>query len=111
MKKYYIELKAPLYIYEALQKFVKKAKARLHMPAHKGRALPILQDSFLDCTELSYTDCLECPTDCILQAEQDIATIFQAKKSYLLTDGATCGIFVMVYTAKVLGGKIAIARN
>ncbi len=100
-----------LHIFTALQKYVKKTKARLHMPGHKGRYLPILQDSFLDCTELSYTDCLECPTDCILEAERDIANIFHAQKSFLLTDGATCGIFVMINVVKELGGKLVIARN
>ena len=100
-----------LHIYSALQKYVQKTKARLHMPGHKGKSLPILEDSFLDCTELSYTDCLECPTDCILQAEKDIANIFNAQRSFLLTDGATCGIFVMVNVVKELGGKLVIARN
>lgn len=100
-----------LHIYSALKQFEKQDTIRFHMPGHKGKNLVILQDSSLDCTELSITDCLESPTDCILQAEEDIAKIFEAKKSFLLTDGATCGIFVMLYAIKTLGGKVAIVRN
>ena len=101
----------PLHIYSAMQQFAKMAKVRMHMPAHKGRGLPIVKDSFLDCTELSLTDCLECPTSSILQAEADIASIFEAEKSFIVTDGATCGIFALVYAVKMRGSKLVIARN
>ena len=37
--------------------------------------------------------------------------LFGAKRSHLLTDGSTAGVYAMLYAAKKRGGKIAIARN
>ena len=66
-----------------------------HMPGHKR--------SGDDITELSYSDCLLSPDGVIAAAERDVASILGAKRSFLLTDGSTSGIFAMLYALKIKG--------
>jgi len=71
-----------------------------HTPGHKiGK---------WDLTELSFSDNLSAPLGCIKQAEEDIAKILGAEKSFILTDGSTSGVFSMLYTAKLLGVQALI---
>lgn len=80
-----------------LEKSAKKRHVSFHTPGHKiGK---------WDITELSYSDNLSCPRGCIARAEADITNILGAKKSYILTDGSTCGVFSMLYAAKKAGVK------
>ncbi len=82
-------------IYKMLATHSKDKHLSFHTPGHKFGAW--------DITELSFSDNLSDPTGCILAAEQDIAKILGAKKSFILTDGSTSGILSMVYAAKNLG--------
>ncbi len=66
-----------------------------HMPGHKRCGD--------DITELRYSDALINPTGVILRAETDIAKILGAERSFILTDGSTCGIFSMLYALKKEG--------
>lgn len=68
-----------------------------HTPGHKLAGF--------DVTELSYSDNLSCPRGCIAEAERDIADLLGAAKSFILTDGSTCGVLSMLYAAKTLGVK------
>lgn len=71
-----------------------------HTPGHKiGK---------WDLTELSFSDNLSAPTNCIKQAEEDIAKILGSAKSFILTDGSTSGVFSMLYAAKSLGMKAPV---
>ena len=79
-----------LYIREMLSS--QKGHLSFHMPGHKRGGE--------DITELSYSDCLLSPTGPILLAERDIAKILNASRSFILTDGSTCGIFSMLYALK-----------
>ncbi len=82
----------------------KKKHLSFHTPGHKQGGL--------DITELSYSDNLRSPGGCILRAEEDIASILGAKKSFLLTDGSTSGVLAMLYAAKQTGvNSIATADN
>lgn len=68
-----------------------------HTPGHKvGR---------WDITELSFSDNLACPRGAIAQAEKEIAETLGAYRSFLLTDGSTCGVLAMLHAAKTLGVK------
>ncbi len=90
-------------IYSMLVGAAKKPHASFHMPGHKA--------SDWDITELSYSDNLSAPSGCIQEAENDIAKILGAEKSFLLTDGSTAGVFSMLYAAKRLGVKtLAVCR-
>ncbi|MBE7086054.1 MAG: aminotransferase class I/II-fold pyridoxal phosphate-dependent enzyme [Clostridiales bacterium] len=91
-------------IYQMLQENAEKQHLSFHTPGHKVGAW--------DITELSFSDNLACPRGCILQAETDIARILGAEKSFLLTDGSTCGVLSMLYVAKSVGvRKIAVCRS
>ncbi len=71
-----------------------------HTPGHKHAGA--------DITELSYSDNLASPMGVLKQAEEDVAQILGADRSFLLTDGSTSGVYSMLYTIKV-GGMSAVA--
>ena len=79
-----------------------KAKhVSFHTPGHKIAKW--------DVTELSYSDNLSNPKGCIKQAEEDIAKLLNAKRSFILTDGSTSGIFCMLHALKQKGiNRVAI---
>ena len=91
-------------IFTMLAAQAEKEHLSFHTPGHKT--------SGFDITELSYSDNLSCPQGCILEAEKDIAAILGAHKSFILTDGSTCGVLSMLYAAKTLGVKtVAFPEN
>ncbi len=102
-----------LHIYEALAAYKKSRPARFHMPGHKAsrRGFPLFRDAALDVTELSFSDSLESPNGIIASAQEDIAALLGAEHSYILTDGATAGVYALLYAVRRLGGKVAIARS
>lgn len=102
-----------LHIYGALTAYKKRRPARFHMPGHKanGRWFRPFRDAALDVTELSATDCLENPDGPIAEAQADIARLLGAGRSHILTDGASSGVFCLLYIAKRRGGKVLISRN
>ncbi len=99
-------------IYEQIKQGVKR-HISFHTPGHKGGRMlkSFIPFSCLDVTELSYTDDLDNPTGAIAAAQADIAKIAGAKHAYITTDGATSGIFAMMYAARTMGGKIIVPRN
>lgn len=85
------------HVWKMLEESAQKRHVSFHTPGHKvGK---------WDITELSYSDNLSCPRGCIARAEADIAEILGAKKSFILTDGSTSGVFAMLYAAKCAGVK------
>lgn len=99
-------------IYSRLKKYA-GAKKSFHIPGHKnkGEFKKFFPDSAIDVTELSYSDNLFCPEDVIAAAQRDIAEILGAKKSYILTDGSSCGVRAMLYAASRRGNKVITPRN
>ena len=63
-----------------------------HTPGHK--------EGKWDITELSFSDNLANPTGVLKEAQADVAQILGAARSFLLTDGSTCGVLSMLYAAK-----------
>ncbi|MCD8286607.1 MAG: aminotransferase class V-fold PLP-dependent enzyme [Clostridia bacterium] len=99
-------------IYNELKSHSRSVKS-FHVPGHKNAKtfrskFPIAD---IDVTELSYSDNLASPAGAIEEAEKDIAELLGVKYSYLLTDGSTCGIMVMMYVASRQGRKIIMPRN
>ena len=91
-------------IYQMLRKHADERHISFHTPGHKVGAW--------DITELSFSDNLSCPRGCIAAAEQDIANILGAKKSFILTDGSTAGVLSMLQAAKSLGVKtVAVCES
>lgn len=100
------------HIYSQLKKYARAGKS-FHVPGHKARGdfkskFPV---AGLDVTELSYSDNLMCPDGVIAEAQKDLAEITGAKKSYIVTDGSSAGIFAMLYAAAKRGNKIIVPRN
>lgn len=85
------------HIYGMLYRQGKRRHVSFHTPGHKNAKR--------DITELSYSDNLSCPRGCIAAAEEDIAAVLGAKKSFLLTDGSTSGVLSMLYAAKRAGAR------
>ena len=71
----------------------RKKHVSFHTPGHKyGK---------WDITELSFSDNLSCPTGVLRQAEDDITAILGSARSFILTDGSTCGVLSMLYASGV----------
>lgn len=73
----------------------KRRHVSFHTPGHKRAGA--------DITELSYSDNLYSPEGVLREAERDVAGILGAARSFLLTDGSTCGVFAMLAAAKRAG--------
>ncbi len=84
-----------LYLREMLKG--QKKHLSFHTPGHK--------QSGDDITELSYSDNLASPTGVIFKAEEEIARILGAKRSFILTDGSSCGVHAMLYALALKGCK------
>ncbi len=84
-------------IFRMLKANANASHLSFHTPGHKvGK---------WDITELSFSDNLASPTGCIALAEQEIASILGANKSFILTDGSTSGVLSILHAARTLGVK------
>lgn len=89
------------------------AKKTFHIPGHKGKGefASMFKGADLDITELSYSDNLHDAKNVIAKAQNDIAEISGAAKSYITTDGSSSGVLAMLYCASKRGNKIIVMRN
>lgn len=71
-----------------------KRHISFHTPGHKTGKW--------DVTELSFSDNLSSPTGVLKEAEEDIAKILGAYRSFILVDGSTSGVLAMI---KASGAK------
>lgn len=99
-------------IYDRLKKYSKAGKD-FHIPGHKANKefLSRFPVADIDVTELPYSDNLSAPREVIADAQRDIAEILGAHRSYILTDGSSCGVLAMLYVASKRGTKIIVPRN
>lgn len=74
-----------------------KRHVSFHTPGHKRAGA--------DITELDYSDNLMNPVGVLKIAQEEIAQILGAERSFILTDGSTCGVFAMIYALKAAGVK------
>lgn len=97
----------------ALKKYKRIRPVRFHMPGHQAnrRLFSFFKDLSMDITELSFSDCLENPDGIIAVAEQEIAEILGARRSFIVTDGSSAAVFAMLFAARRFGSKIVICRN
>ncbi len=92
-------MKERLWIAEMLHS--QKRHISFHTPGHKRAGL--------DITELSYSDCLLSPRGVLKAAQEDIARILGAERSFILTDGSTSGVFSMLWCLKAAGKRSVAA--
>lgn len=102
-----------LRILDALNGYSKKKPVRFHMPGHKGdkKFNRLFRQAGLDITELAFSDNLANPQGIIKQVEDEIGEILGAKKSFMLTDGSSAGVYAMLKAVSDKGSKIIICRN
>lgn len=98
-----------------------------HMPGHKRQGVladssndnrgktscdaVLSQISQMDITEVEGFDNLHHPEGILREAQERMAEVFGADRSYFLINGSTCGLLAAVSAAVPKGGKILIARN
>ncbi len=102
-------------LFEDLKAFDKKEKISFHIPGHKGGSglnKKFKGNAFhLDVTEFEETDDLQNPKGILLKAEERVAEIFDAGKSFFLTNGSTIGIHAALLASCRKGDKILVDRS
>ena len=101
---------------EALERFKKEEPAYFRIPAHRflrglNPALTGKNLAELDLSEAEGLDDLHQATGPIRDAQRLAAELFQAKETFFLVNGTTCGNQAMVLSAVQEGEKIIVPRN
>ena len=82
---------------------------RFFMPGHKGRgSIPPIAH---DITEVSFSDDLHNPVDCIKTAQDNVARIYGARESYFSCQGSTLMVQAMLYASAGYGGKVIMVQD
>lgn len=90
-------------LYEALIEFKESGPLSFHVPGHKN-GLNFPQEAIrefkgilsIDVTELAGLDDLHSPFECIDEAQQLLAEVYNTKRSYFLINGSTVGNLAMI---------------
>jgi len=105
-------------LYETLLQFKNKKPLSLHVPGHKnGLNFPEqAQAGFsdvlsIDVTELTGLDDLHSPFECIDEAQQLLADVYNVKKSYFLINGSTVGNLAMILSCCEEHDIVLVQRN
>ncbi|MFF2755691.1 aminotransferase class I/II-fold pyridoxal phosphate-dependent enzyme [Psychrobacillus sp. NPDC058041] len=101
---------------EAMEKFHKQKSISFHVPGHKNGLLSNLPNAIkktmeYDLTELKGLDDYHHPEEAIKEAEQLLAMVYGAQKSFFLVNGTTVGNLSMIYAACQFGEQIIVQRN
>lgn len=101
-------------LYTALRDFAAQHPLRMHMPGHKGRALPapeLAGLSSIDFTELPPTGNLFDGGGAIGEAEDLWADVFHMKHCLFLTGGSTQGVLTALTLACPPGSELLLDRG
>ncbi|PGZ94433.1 arginine decarboxylase [Bacillus pseudomycoides] len=105
-------------LYEALKIFASKKPVSFHVPGHKnGTNFPYeAQEYFhdilsIDVTELTGLDDLHSPFECIEEAQQLLAELYEVQKSYFLINGSTVGNLAMLLACCNEHDTVLVQRN
>lgn len=105
-------------LYDALLNHSEQRPISFHVPGHKngtilGKNIGVhfAHIMKLDVTELSGLDDLHAPEGPIAEAEQLLAGLYKASKSFFLVNGSTVGNLAMVLAAGSQGGRFLVQRN
>ena len=103
------KLNAPLY--NAVKEYVAKRPTRFHMPGHKGRGRGIYRSAPYDVTELDFSDDLLCAEGVIKECEELFSECYGTDNAFMFTNGATGGLFALLYAVKCRTDKIILSKN
>ncbi|EEK81020.1 aminotransferase class I/II-fold pyridoxal phosphate-dependent enzyme [Bacillus cereus] len=105
-------------LYEALKEFKERGPLSFHVPGHKNglnfpqEAVEEFKDILsIDVTELSGLDDLHSPFECIDEAQQLLADVYEVEKSYFLINGSTVGNLAMILSCCGEHDIVLVQRN
>ena len=94
-----------------LQDYAASGAYPFHMPGHKRQLEDTDFPYSIDITEIDDFDNLHHPEGCIKELEDTAARLYNAKRAFLLVNGATGGILSAVKAMTHRGDKVIVARN
>jgi len=111
------QTKTPLF--DAIMDYINLKPAYFRIPGHRfergisDRWKDVVGDNIFkfDLTETPMTDDLHNPEGAIKEAEKLAEEVFNARHSYFLVNGTTCGNEAMIISTAFAGQKVAIPRN
>ncbi|HDR4422695.1 TPA: aminotransferase class I/II-fold pyridoxal phosphate-dependent enzyme [Bacillus cereus] len=105
-------------LYEALIEFKERGPLSFHVPGHKNglnfpqEAVGEFKDILsIDVTELAGLDDLHSPFECIDEAQQLLADVYEVEKSYFLINGSTVGNLAMILSCCGEHDIVLVQRN
>jgi len=99
-------------LFSLLKSYAEDDVIRMHMPGHKGNALPFFADNAkYDITEIPGFDNLHNPEGVLLSSMKLAAKLWGSDNAYYLVNGSTCGILAGIRATVKRGQKVLVARN
>ncbi|HEY9746394.1 MAG TPA: aminotransferase class I/II-fold pyridoxal phosphate-dependent enzyme [Oculatellaceae cyanobacterium] len=108
---------SPPPLIRALLEYDQHQRRRFHVPAHAGfNLLPPEWDLSLepyryDLTELEGLDVLSEPSECLADAQREVAALFGAARSFFLVNGASVGLMAAMLALLKPGDQVLLPRN
>ncbi|MDD6433090.1 MAG: aminotransferase class I/II-fold pyridoxal phosphate-dependent enzyme [Ruminococcus bromii] len=100
-------------LFDKLKEYTKNGIYPFHMPGHKRNNID--EDGIIpyeiDLTEIEGFDNLHSPNNCIKNIEEKAERLYSVNKTFLLVNGATCGILSSIRAMTRAGDKVIVARN
>jgi len=98
-------------LFDKLKDYAKSGVYPFHMPGHKRQSINGDLPYEIDLTEIDGFDNLHNPHGCIKAVEDKAQLLYNAKRAYMLVNGATCGIMSAIGALTSRGDRVLIARN
>ena len=98
-------------LFDKLKDYGKSGVYPFHMPGHKRQSINGDLPYEIDLTEIDGFDNLHNPHGCIKAVEDKAQLLYNAKRAYMLVNGATCGIMSAIGALTNRGDRVLIARN
>ena len=100
-------------LYKKLKEYGDSDYYPFHMPGHKRNNESVRGDFPFerDITEIEGFDNLHHAEDILLEAQQNVAKIYNVKSSYYSVNGSTAALLSAISASVPKGGEILVARN
>ncbi len=99
-------------LWQAVTAYCQKNYSRYHMPGHKGRGVPGMEQVLpYDVTEVKGTDSLFEATEAIAQTEKLFSKLYHTNRSMISCGGSTLCIQAMLALVARPEGKVIAGRN
>lgn len=99
-------------LFDQLNTYAQSDFYPFHMPGHKRNVFAeTVSPESIDITEITCFDDLHHPEGILKEAQERMADVFGAHKSFFLVNGSTAGILAAICACTKKGGRILMARN